>query len=168
MKQFIDDIRQKQRFYQSQGFYTSFLRALSSDGTLAVMLYRLTGFFIKYRLSPLAWLTHKFNVLTTGCVIGVRAKFDTGFILLHPIGVVINSKVQGGRNVVIESGVVIGDEKGQAPVLGDNVFIGSGAKVIGGISIGSNAKVGANAVVVKDVPENATVVGIPAKEIVRN
>ncbi|MDN3652426.1 serine acetyltransferase [Thalassotalea ponticola] len=167
MKQIIADIRYKQRFYQSQGFYTSFTRALSSDGTLAVLLYRLSAFFVTCKLSPLAWLTHKVNVFCTGCVIGVKAKFGSGFVLLHPIGVVINSKVKGGDNVVLESGVVIGDEKGKAPTLGDNIFVGSGAKIIGDISIGDNAKVGANAVVLKDVPANTTVVGIPAKEVVR-
>ena len=75
----------------------------------------------------------------------------------------INSKVRGGQRIIIESGVVIGDEKGKSPELGDNIFIGSGAKIIGDIKIGSNIKVGANAVVVKSAPSNATLLGIPAK-----
>jgi len=78
---------------------------------------------------------------------------------------VINSKVIGGKNIVVESGVVIGDEKGQAPILGSNIFIGAGAKIIGGISIGDNVKIGANAVVVKSLPSNVTAVGVPAKII---
>jgi serine O-acetyltransferase len=68
---------------------------------------------------------------------------------------------------VIESGVVIGDEKGKATALGNNVFIGACAKLVGGIIIGDNVKIGANAVVVSDVRSNTTVVGIPAREITK-
>jgi serine O-acetyltransferase len=67
--------------------------------------------------------------------------------------------------VVIEHQVTIGAEKGQSPVLGDNVFIGAGAKIIGAVRIGSDVKVGANAVVLDDVPTGATVVGIPARVV---
>ena len=98
-----------------------------------------------------------------GCVIGVRAQFGPGLVLIHPIGVVINSSVRGGRNVWIESGVVIGENRGQVPVLGDDLFVGSGAKIIGGVRIGQGARIGANAVVLHDVPDGATAVGIPAR-----
>jgi len=88
--------------------------------------------------------------------------------LMHPTGVVINSKVVGGQRVVLESGVVIGDEKGRSPVLGNDIFVGAGAKIIGDVHIADHAKVGANAVVVKSVAEGITVVGIPARPIARN
>jgi serine O-acetyltransferase len=65
--------------------------------------------------------------------------------------------------VWIESGVVIGDNRGGVPVLEDDIFIGSGAKVIGGVRLGTGARVGANAVVLSDVPAGATAVGIPAR-----
>lgn len=136
-----------------------------SDGTSANILYRITSWFVSMRLSPIAFFFQVLNKWLNGCVIGAGARFGKGLILMHPVGIVINSKVTGGEHVVIESGVVIGDEKGKAPVIGSNVFIGAGAKVIGGIKIGDNVKVGANAVVVRDVRDNATVVGIPAKEI---
>jgi serine O-acetyltransferase len=71
--------------------------------------------------------------------------------------------VRGGSNVFIESGVVIGDNRGSSPVLGDNVFIGSGAKIIGNVKIGSFTFIGANAVVLKDVADGSTAVGVPAK-----
>ena len=58
---------------------------------------------------------------------------------------------------------MIGDEKGQSPVIGNDVFIGTGAKIIGGVTIGDNVKIGANAVVVKDIPSGCTALGIPAK-----
>lgn len=66
---------------------------------------------------------------------------------------------------MLEHGVTIGAEKEQSPILGNNIFIGAGAKIIGGVRIGDNVKIGANAVVVKDVPDNATVVGVPARII---
>ena len=84
---------------------------------------------------------------------------------MHPVGIVINSKVSGGINITLESGVVMGDAKGASPLLGNTIFIGSGAKIIGGMTIGDAVNIGANAVVVKDVPSNTTAVGVPAKLI---
>lgn len=165
MKYLKSDIKQKQQVLTDEGYQVSMLRTIVSDGTSANALYRLTGWFIKYKLAPLALISLWLNRVINGCVIGAGAKFEQGFVIMHPVGVVINSKVIGGKNIVVESGVVIGDEKGQAPVLGSNVFIGAGAKIIGGIIIGDNVKIGANAVVVKSLPSNVTAVGIPAKII---
>lgn len=136
-----------------------------SDGSSANFLYRLTSALLRYKLTPLAFITLWLNKFINGCVIGAGCQFGNGLILMHPNGVVINSKVRGGINVVIESGVVIGDEKGMAPSLGDNIFIGAGAKIIGDVTIGNNVKIGANAVVVKSLPDNVTAVGIPARII---
>jgi serine O-acetyltransferase len=165
VKYLQSDIKQKQKTLADEGYQVSMIRTLVSDGTSANALYRLTSWLVKYKLSPLALITLWLNRVINGCVIGAGAKFDKGFVIMHPVGVVINSKVSGGKNIIIESGVVIGDEKGQAPVLGSNIFIGAGAKIIGGISIGDNVKIGANAVVVKSVPDNSTAIGIPAKVI---
>lgn len=68
----------------------------------------------------------------------------------------------GGADVWLESSVVIGDNRGGSPVLGRGVFVGSGAKVIGPLKVGDGARIGANAVVLKDVPAGATAIGIPA------
>jgi len=165
MNFFIQDIKQKRQILINEGYKVSFLRALLSDGSSANALYRMSYWLVQYKLSPFAIIILWLNRVINGCVIGASAWFDAGFVIMHPVGVVINSKVKGGKNIIVESGVVIGDEKGQAPILGDNIFVGAGAKIIGGITIGSNVKIGANAVVVKDVPDNVTVVGIPAKII---
>jgi len=165
VKYLKSDFKQKQQILLSEGYSVSLLRVLVSDGTSANVLYRLTSWLVTYKLAPIALITLWLNRVINGCVIGAAAYFGYGLVIMHPVGVVINSKVRGGCNITIESGVVIGDEKGKAPVLGDNVFIGAGAKIIGGITVGSNVKIGANAVVVKDVPDNVTVVGIPAKVI---
>jgi serine O-acetyltransferase len=111
------------------------------------------------------------NKLLNGCVIGRGAEFAPGFVLVHTVGVVIHGSVRGGRNVIIESGVVVGAARNgfpiEVPVIGDDVYIGAGAKLLGGIRIGSRVTIGANAVVVKDVPDDATAVGVPAKVIGR-
>ena len=87
------------------------------------------------------------------------------------MGVVIGETAEIGDNVLLYHGVTLGgtgkDKGKRHPTLGDNVIIGAGAKVLGPIYIGSNSKIGANSVVLKDVPEGATSVGIPAKNIVR-
>ena len=75
------------------------------------------------------------------------------------------ASVRGGANVKIEHQVTIGAERRQSPVIGDDVFIGAGAKILGSVHVGDGARIGANAVVVRDVPPHATVVGIPAKVV---
>lgn len=158
----LQDLRAKQALYSQDGERCSLARAAMADGTIATVLYRLQSQLAAWRLAPLAWLVHLGNKWINGCVIGVRARFGPGFVLIHPVGVVINSRVIGGRNVWLESGVVIGDNRGASPRLGDDIFVGSGAKVIGGVRLGDGARVGANAVVLHDVPAGTTVVGIPA------
>lgn len=159
----LADLRSKQALYSEHGPRCSLLKAVMTDGTSANLLYRLQGQLVRWRLAPLALLPHVLNKWFNGCVIGVKAQFGPGFVLIHPVGVVINSAVRGGCNVRLESGVVIGDNRGRIPTLGDDVFIGSGAKVIGGLHVGRGARIGANAVVLKDVPDGATAVGIPAR-----
>jgi cellulose synthase/poly-beta-1,6-N-acetylglucosamine synthase-like glycosyltransferase len=112
-------------------------------------------------------LFNKVNTVCCSCIIGRGAEFGPGFVLVHSQGVVINGTVRGGRDVKIEHQVTVGAEKRQAPVLGDDVFIGAGAKILGPVTIGDGARVGANAVVVADVPPHSTVVGIPARVVRR-
>jgi len=141
------------------------LRAVLSDGSLCTLLYRLMCTLRKLPLGLLAGVVYKCNAFLTGAVIGRGAQFDPGLVILHSIGVVINSSVRGASNVIIESGVTIGAEKGESPVIGHNVFIGSGAKLIGGIRVGNDVRIGANAVVTRDIPDGATAVGVPAKVV---
>jgi serine O-acetyltransferase len=163
--QLLADLRAKQRLYSQYGEHCSLLKAVLADGTIANALYRLQCALTSLRLAPLALIVHWINKWMNGCVIGVKARFESGFVLIHPVGVVINSSVRGGRNVWLESGVVIGDNRGKVPVLGNDIFVGSGAKIIGGVNIGDGARVGANAVVLHDVAPATTVVGIPARAL---
>ncbi len=160
---FFKDIRQKQLLYISDGNNCSLLKALLTDGSSAVFFYRLMKWCSIHKLSPIAYFFQYLNKLLNGCIIGINADFGEGLVMAHPIGVIINSKVKAGNRIVIESGVVIGDEKGNSPLLGDDIFIGSGAKIIGGIKIGSRVKIGANAVIVKSAPSDATLIGIPGE-----
>ena len=163
----LSDLRAKQALYSQYGETCSLLKATLSDGTSANVLYRAQAALARWRLAPLALVPHWLNKVLNGCVIGVRAHFGPGFVLVHPVGVVINSAARGGRNVWLESGVVIGDNRGRCPLLGDDIFIGSGAKVIGGVTLGSGSRVGANSVVLHDVAAGDTVVGIPARPVRR-
>lgn len=165
---FWDDMRRKKEIYEKDaGEPVSMTRILMSDGTSANLLYRAMRWSAKRGMKGPAYALQYANKVINHCVIGMGADFGPGFVLLHPTGVVINSKVKGGTNVALESGVVIGDEKGVSPELGDGIFVGSGAKIVGGVDVGSGARVGANAVVVKSVDRDTTVVGIPAKPIRR-
>jgi serine O-acetyltransferase len=161
----LSDIRAKAEWsYESRGWKAVF-KVVLTDGTPAMIWYRLMQWARRWRLTPLELLFNRINSIFCGCIIGRGAEFGPEFILIHSIGVVINGNVKGGSGVKIEHQVTIGAEKRKSPVLGNNIFIGAGAKIIGEITIGDDAKVGANAVVLKDVPAGSTVVGIPAKVV---
>ena len=159
------DFKRKQAIFLADGFDVPMWKILLSDGTAANVIYRFMQFSSRHRLLPLAIFFQYLNKLLNHCVIGIKANFSNGLVIMHPVGIVINSKVSGGINITLESGVVMGDAKGASPLLGNTIFIGSGAKIIGGMTIGDAVNIGANAVVVKDVPSNTTAVGVPAKLI---
>jgi serine O-acetyltransferase len=165
----IKDFIYKSECYFGQSDTKGILRVLISDGSSAMILYRVSYGLNKIGLGILALPFLMLNKLLNGCVIGYKAQFEEGFVIMHPVGVVINGAVKGGRNIVVESGVVIGAAKNglpvKVPVLGNNIYIGSGAKIFGDITIGNNVKIGANSVVVKNIPDNVTVVGIPARVV---
>jgi serine O-acetyltransferase len=157
------DIRAKAQWVYGSTSRRNILKALLTEGSAAMVVYRLMQTSQRWGLTPLAMLFNKTNVLFGSCIIGRRAEFGPGFVLNHAFGVVINGAVKGGKNIRLEHLVTIGTERNLAPTLGDNIYIGAGAKIIGGITIGSNVKIGANAVVVKDLPDGVTAVGVPAK-----
>ena len=161
----FNDIKKKAEWLYGGISWRTVLKTLFTDGTFAMVVYRCMQWSQKHRLAPLAMLFNKLNVWFGGCVIGRGADFGPGLVLIHSNGVVINTSVRGGENVFIEHQVTIGAEKGEAPVLGDNVFIGAGAKIVGSVRIGSDVKIGANAVVTKDLPDGATAVGVPARVV---
>lgn len=141
------------------------VKALLADGSFAMIVYRCMQASRRHGIGPLEMLFNKLNVVFGQCIIGRGADFGPAFVLIHAQGIVINGAVRGGEHVYLEHQVTIGAERGQSPELGDNVFVGAGAKIIGPVVLGNDCKVGANAVVTRDVPNGATVVGIPARVV---
>jgi serine O-acetyltransferase len=164
---FIEDLAEKARLYYKSDALIPILKSVLLDGTSAVALYRLMRLFVALRLYPLAYVVQVVNKTLNQCLIGARAEFGPGLVLIHPCGVIVNSAVRAGSNVRIESGVVIGNNRGSSPTIGSNVFFGSGAKIIGDLRIGDDCFVGANAVVTKSVPDGHLAIGIPAQNRVR-
>jgi serine O-acetyltransferase len=159
------DLRAKAEWNYGRVAFVTLVKVILTDGTAAMIWYRLMQWARRWRLYPLELLFNRINTFYCNCIIGRGAEFGPGFVLIHGTGVVINGGVRGGSNVKLEHQVTIGAERRQSPVLGDDVFVGAGAKIIGSVAVGSGAKIGANAVVVHDVPEQATVVGIPARVV---
>jgi serine O-acetyltransferase len=159
------DVRAKSQWCYESTQWTAIVKTFLTDGTAAMIGYRLMQWAGRWRLAPLEMLFNKLNAVCCNCIIGRGAQFGPGFVLIHSTGVVINGRVRGGEQIHIEHQVTIGAERRESPVLGDRVFLGAGAKILGNVSIGDDARIGANAVVVDDVPSGATVVGIPAKVV---
>ncbi len=132
-----------------------------------------------YRVSHKLW-THKFYLpgrfishlgrFFTGIEIHPGAKIGRGFFIDHGMGVVIGETAEIGENCTLYHQVTLGGtswaKEKRHPTLGNNVVVGSGAKILGPFTVGDNAKIGSNSVVVKEVPINATVVGVPGRVVV--
>ena len=149
---------------------------LTYPGVKAVFFHRIAHFFCVAKFDLIARIISQFSRFLTGIEIHPKAKIGKNLFIDHGMGVVIGETSEIGNNVTIYHSVTLGgispsinsDEQRDIkrhPTLLDNVVVGSGAQVLGPIVVGKNAKVGANAVVTKDVPENAVMVGIPAKNV---
>jgi len=157
---------------QGQGALSMIGCLMRRSGFLAVFLHRLAAACVtKGLLGRIgASILMRLNIFFNGCDISPRAVIGPGFKLSHPVGVVIGPAVVGS-NVMMMQGVTLGmrhftddeDDPANYPIIGDNVIISTGAKIIGGVKIGEHALIGANAVVLKDVPPHSTAVGIPAR-----
>jgi serine O-acetyltransferase len=138
-------------------------------GFHAVFLHRLAHGLWRRRFRFLARLVSVVSRFFTGIEIHPGAVIGPGFFIDHGFGVVIGETTEIGRDVTLYQGVTLGGtalEPGKRhPTLGDDVIVGAGAKVLGPITLGECVRVGSNAVVVKDVAPNTTVVGIPAKPV---
>ena len=132
-------------------------------------IYRCAYWLHKLHVPVLPALINKcFVRLLFGCQIGLGASIGRGVVLSYGgLGVVIHDRAVIGDRVNIGTNVTIGgtSKRYEVPVIGENTLIATGAKVLGGIKIGKNCVVGANAVVVQDVPDCCVVVGVPAKII---
>ncbi|HEY6007244.1 MAG TPA: serine O-acetyltransferase [Geobacteraceae bacterium] len=138
-------------------------------GLHAVWFHRVSHWLWTHDLLfPARFLSH-LGRFFTGIEIHPGATIGKGFFIDHGMGVVIGETAEIGDNVTLYHGVTLGgvswEKVKRHPTLEDNVVVGSGAKVLGPFTVGRNSKIGSNSVVVKEVPENATVVGIPGRVV---
>jgi len=149
---------------------------LTYPGVKAVFFHQIANFFSVAKFDLIARMISQFSRFLTGIEIHPKAKIGKNLFIDHGMGVVIGETSEIGDNVTIYHMVTLGgispsiDSDNQRnvkrhPTLKDNVVVGSGAQVLGPVVVGKNAKIGANAVVTKDVSENAVMVGIPAKNV---
>jgi len=116
-------------------------------------------------LTKYAVVRHWFWTIITGAEIHLNCSVGGGLLITHPNGIVIHPKAKIGVNCLIFQQVTIGSRNGGVPVIGGNVDIGAGAKILGNISIGNHVKIGANAVVIHDVEDYCVCAGVPARVV---
>ena len=149
---------------------------LTYPGVKAVFMHKIANFFAIAKFDLIARIISQFSRFMTGIEIHPKAKIGKNLFIDHGMGVIIGETSDIGDNVTIYHMATLGGispsinsndqrEVKRHPTLQDNVVVGSGAQVLGPITVGKNAKIGANAVVTKDVPENGVMVGIPAKNV---
>ena len=149
---------------------------LTYPGVKAVFFHRIANFFSLAKFDLIARIISQFSRFLTGIEIHPKAKIGKNLFIDHGMGVVIGETSEIGENVTIYHMVTLGgiapsiNSNGQRnvkrhPTIEDHVVIGSGAQVLGPVRVGRCAKIGANAVITKDVPEKAVMVGIPAKNV---
>ncbi|RVT56858.1 serine O-acetyltransferase [Niallia taxi] len=159
-------------FEQDPAARSSIEVILTYSGLHAIWHHRIAHHFYKHRWYFLARTISQFSRLLTGIEIHPGATIGRRLFIDHGMGVVIGETCEIGDNVTIFQGVTLGGtgkEKGKRhPTVNDNALIATGAKVLGSIIIGENAKIGAGSVVLKDVPPNSTVVGIPGTVVVQD
>ena len=149
---------------------------LTYPGVKAVFFHRIANFFSIAKFHLVARIISQFSRFLTGIEIHPNAKIGKNLFIDHGMGVVIGETSDIGDNVTIYHMATLGgiapsinsDNQRNVkrhPTLKENVVVGSGAQILGPVVVGKNSKIGANAVVTKDVPENAVMVGIPAKNV---
>ena len=145
---------------------------LCYPGLHALIMHRIAHGFYRRRWFVVARLTSHLSRFLTGIEIHPGAKIGEGLFIDHGSGVVIGETAEIGDNVTIYQGVTLGGtgkEKGKRhPTIGNNVVVSAGAKVLGSFTVGDNSRIGAGSVVLKEVPPDSTVVGVPGKVVARN
>lgn len=146
--------------------------ALCYPGLHAIWLHRIAHHFYLKGWVLLPRLINTFSRFLTGIDIHPGAKLGPGLFIDHGMGLVIGETAELGSNVTLYQGVTLGGtgkEKGKRhPTIGNNVVVSSGAKVLGSFKVGDNSKIGSGSVVLKEVPPNSVVVGVPGRVVTRD
>ena len=163
---FFDDLAVAREGLLSLGFWALQVYRLGH------LRYRFSSKLVRYPLGFLHLILAKIAEMLCGVTIGVSAKIGRRLIIEHSGAIVVHGAATLGDDCVIRQGVTIGnrrlDQPLAAPQIGHRVNIGAGAKILGGITIGDDAEIGANAVVLTDVPAGAIAVGVPARIIFKS
>lgn len=131
---------------------------------LAIKFYRVERWFYTHHMHILAKVVFRTMQILLGCTIPYTCEIEKDVEIAHFHGIVFNHKLKIGEGSVIYQNVTLGGINGQfGPIIGKNCIIGAGAVILGEVVIGDGAKIGANAVVLKDIPAHTTAVGVPAK-----
>ena len=145
---------------------------LCYPGLHAILMHRVAHFFYRRKMFLMARFISQISRFFTQIEIHPGAKVGEGLFIDHGAGVVIGETAEVGNNVTIYQGVTLGGtgkEKGKRhPTVGNHVVISTGARILGSFSVGDNSKIGAGSVVLKPVPPNSTVVGVPGKVVARD
>lgn len=167
-----------ERYHQMRGrsravSTVALLLACFNPRMSSVALLRIAEFFHEHRMGLIAKFFSMLNVVVFGIEVSPQVQIGGGLFLPHTVGTVLGAE-RIGDNCTIMQGVTLGTSEpdmgftvSSRPIIGNNVLIGAGAKVIGRITVGDHAKIGANAVVLLDVPAHALAVGVPAKIVFR-
>lgn len=166
-------------FMKDDGWFVRNIRIWLEPGTVAVLVYRYGNWIrqvdvpvIREILLMPYWVAKALVILTSQIYIASRAPIGKGLVLHNFSGIYL-MPARIGKNCIVFQGVLIGHLRHtrgprSAPIIGDNVFLGAGCKILGDVTIGNNVVVGANSLVVTSVPDNCTVVGVPARVVSRN
>jgi serine O-acetyltransferase len=162
---FFEDLRVAQEGLGSLGFWALQVYRLGH------LRYRFQSRLVRYPLGALHLVLAKLAEMFCGVTIGVSAKIGRRLIIEHSGAIVVHGNAVIGDDCIIRQGVTIGNQRMDrpfdAPRIGNRVNIGAGAKILGAVSVGDDADIGANAVVITDVPAGALAVGVPARIILR-
>lgn len=148
---------------------SSFEILLTYSGLHAIHSYRRANWFYRHKMFTIARMISQFAKFRTGIEIHPGATIGKGLFIDHGTGIVIGETTVIGDNCLLYQGVTLGgtgkDKGKRHPTLGNNVLVGSGAKVLGPFRVGNNVKIAANAVVLNEIPDDCTAVGVPARVV---
>ena len=170
------DTQRKIKMYLREKTLLKKIKLLLQQGTIAVVVYRFGNWSFKVKIPILRhallliYLVLNIMVMMfAGINIQVKAEIGKGFII-HNFSCIFIGAAKIGENCTVNQGVTIGNIRGSAhrPIIGNNVYFGAGCKILGAITIGNNVVIGANSLVTTSIPDNCTVVGVPARIISSN
>jgi serine O-acetyltransferase len=167
----IRDVKADWARLRHDDFYRAAIQLIGNNGYHAVILYRIASWFYTKRFPLVPHIVTSMALCFTGAEIFPQARIGGGLVIKHPAGIVIGSGAIIGRECTLLQNVTIGEKLNDQgdhsyPTIGHGVTICTGAVIVGSVTVGDGAMVGANAVVLCDVPAGTTAVGVPARIIV--